>query len=82
MASKGAKKLISKKLIDRIHSKGGRFLQPLKVQEKPPIYRYVEVVDNAVLLKKASQTLRETNALAVKEVRPKKTSPMDPRLDS
>ena len=61
-ASKGTKKEISQSLVDRIHSRGGRFLQPVKFQEKPPVYRYIEVMDKNTLLKKASQTLRETNS--------------------
>lgn len=61
-ASKGTKKIISQLLVDRILRKGGRFLLPVKVQDKPPIYRYIEVLDNKSLLKKASQTLRETNS--------------------
>ena len=61
-ASKGTKKLISQQLVDRILSKGGRFLLPVKFQEKPPVYRYSEVRDKKALLRKASQTLRETNS--------------------
>ena len=61
-ASKGTKKVISQLLVDRILSKGGRFLFPVKFQDKPPIYRYIEVLDNKSLLRKASQTLRESNS--------------------
>lgn len=61
-ASKGTKKKISQLLVNIIHSRGGRFLQSVKFQDKPPVYRYIEVVDNSTLLKKASQTLRETNS--------------------
>lgn len=76
-ASKGTKKDISQQLVDRIHSKGGRFLQPVKFQDKPPVYRYIAVVDNNTLLKKASQTLRETNATDVHKAKRQKQPPPD-----
>jgi len=76
-ASKGTKKEISQQLVDRIHNKGGRFLQPVKFQDKPPVYRYIEVVDNNTLLKKASQTLRETNAPDLYKAKLQKHPPPD-----
>lgn len=74
-ASKGNKQLISQQLVDCIRRKGGRFLRPVKLQEKPPVYRYIEVVDNKTLLKKASQTLRETNSAEVYEAKRKMYPP-------
>jgi hypothetical protein len=58
-ASKEGKKFISQELIERIRRTGGRFLEA--VTHVDGSFSYREVTDRKKLLKKAGQTLRETN---------------------